>query len=93
MTPISSAINTSSYALANWLEEKLKLLSVNKYTISDVFQFSEEIQQLQISDNNFMVSYDVTAGFTNVPLDETIQILAIHRELVQQLTQPQHRRK
>ena len=23
-----------------------------------------------------MVSFDVTAGFTNVPLDETIQILA-----------------
>ena len=32
--------------------------------MSDVFQFSEEKQQFQISDDNFMVSYDVTAFFT-----------------------------
>ena len=44
--------------------------------ISDIFQFSEETQHLQIGDNGFLVSYDVTALFTNVPLEETIQILA-----------------
>ena len=41
-----------------------------------IFQFSEEIQHLQIGGNDFLVSYDVTALFTNVPLEETIQILA-----------------
>ena len=51
-------------------------LSSNEYTISDIFQFSEEIQHLQIGENDFLVSYDVTALFTNVPLEETIQILA-----------------
>lgn len=71
MTPILFATDTYNYALAKWLDEKLKPLSVNEYTISDVFQFFEEIPQFQISDNNFMVSYDDTAVFTNVPLDET----------------------
>jgi len=51
-------------------------IAINEYTISDIFQFSEEIQHLQIGDDNFLVSYDVTALFTNVPLEETIQILA-----------------
>lgn len=44
--------------------------------ISDVFQFAEEIQELQFNDNDILVSYDVSALFTNVPQDETIQILA-----------------
>ena len=64
-----------NYSLAKWLDEKLKPLSINQYTISDVFQFTEEIQHLPIDENDFLVSYDVTALFTNVPLDQTIHLL------------------
>ena len=76
MWPILSATGTYNYSLAKWLDEKLKPLSINQYTISDVFQFAEEIQHLPINENDFLVSYDVTALFTNVPLDETIHHLA-----------------
>ena len=73
---ILSATDTYNYALAKWLDEKLKPLTINEYTISHIFHFSEEIQHLQIGNNDFLVSYDVTALFTTVPLEETIQILA-----------------
>ena len=76
MRPILSATGTYNYALAKWLDEKLKPLSVNNYTISDVFQFAEEIHELQFNEGDILVSYDVSALFTNVPLEETIQILA-----------------
>ena len=76
MRPILSATGTYNYALAKWLDEKLKPLSTNEYTISDVFNFAEEIQHFKLDENGFLVSYDVTALFTNVPLDETIHILA-----------------
>ena len=76
MRPILSETDTYNYTLAKWLDKNLKPLSINEYTISDIFHFSEEIQHLQIGDNDFLVSYDVTALFTNVPLEETIQILA-----------------
>ena len=76
MRPILSATGTYNYVPLKWLDEKLKLLSVNSYTISDVFQFAEEIHKLQLNDNDILVSYDVSALFTNVPLEETIQILA-----------------
>ena len=46
MRPILSATGTYNYALAKWLDEKLKPLSVNRYTISDTFAFAEEIQNL-----------------------------------------------
>ena len=34
------------------------------------------MQSLEINNGDILVSYDVTSLFTNVPLDETIQILA-----------------
>ena len=76
MRPILSATGTYNYALAKWLDEKLKPFSTNKYTISDIFEFAQEIQQLQFNKNDIFVSYDVSALFTSVPLEETIQILA-----------------
>ena len=50
--------------------------SYNQYTITDVFEFVDEIRQLQINNSDILVSYDVSSLFTNVPLGETIQILA-----------------
>ena len=75
MRPILSATSTYNYALAKWLEEKLKPLSYNKYSILDVFKFAEEIRAKGINEDDILVSYDVTSLFTNVPLDETIGIL------------------
>jgi len=76
MRPILSATQTYNYTLAKWLDEKLKPLSCNQYTVTDTFQFVNEVQSLEINRGDILVSYDVTSLFTNVPLDETIQILA-----------------
>ena len=76
MRPIISATHTYNYALAKWLDEKLKPLSCNQYTVKDTFEFVNEVQSLEINGGDILVSYDVTFLFTNVLLDETIQILA-----------------
>ena len=75
MRPILSATGTYNFNLAKWLEEKLKPLSVNEYTITDVFHFADEIRSSPMNEEDILVSYDVTALFTNVPLSETIDIL------------------
>ena len=74
MRPILSATQTYNYALAKWLDTKLKPLSLNRYTVTDIFEFANEIRNLEIGD--ILVSYDVSSLLTNVPLDETIQLLA-----------------
>ena len=38
--------------------------------------FAEEIQNLEVDENDILVSYDVTSLFTNVPLKETIEMIA-----------------
>ena len=76
MRPILSATGTyKSYNLAKWLEQKLKPRSLNEYTITDAFAFADEIRTQTMNEDDILVSYDVTALFTNVPLYETIQIL------------------
>jgi len=68
-------------ALAKWLDDKLaKLdkvpLAINHYTITDTFEFVNEVNALTLNDGDVLVSYEVSSLFTNVPLDETIHILA-----------------
>ena len=76
MRPILSATGTYNYALAKWLDAKLKPLSVNEHTITDIFAFTNEIRGVKINPGEILVSYDVSSLFTNVPLGETIDILA-----------------
>ena len=76
MRPILSATHTYNYALAKWLDDNVKPLSYNQHTVTDTFQFVREIQGIEIHHDEILVSYDVTSHLTNVPLKETIQILA-----------------
>ena len=64
MRPILSATGTYNFNLTKWLEEKLKPLSVNKYTITDVFEFADEIRSSPMNEEDILVSYDVTAQCT-----------------------------
>ena len=76
MRPILSATKTYNCALAKGLDDKLKPLAANKYTIADTFEFVNEVHDLKINSGDFLVSYDVSSLFTNVPLDDLISILA-----------------
>ena len=49
MRPILSATGTYNYALAKWLDAKLKPLSVNEHTITDIFAFTNEIRGVKIN--------------------------------------------
>ena len=44
--------------------------------ISDTFEFVNEVHELVINNGDILVSCDVSSLFTNVPLEETKQLLA-----------------
>jgi len=56
MRPILSATGTNNYTWAKWLEEKLKSLSVNDFTITDAIRFSVEIRNSPIGEDDILVS-------------------------------------
>ena len=70
--PILSAINTPSYQLAKFLIPMLEPITKNDFVTTDSFSFSNDIKSQNV--NSFMVSYDVDSLFTNIPLNETIDI-------------------
>ena len=71
--PIVSSIGTFNYNLARFLCDLLSLLVPNDYSCKDTFSFVFQIKNANLS-KKFLVSYDVTSLFNNIPLQETIDI-------------------
>ena len=61
-------MNTGNYKWAKFFVPLLKPFTSNGYTVKDSFDFAKECSKL------FMASLHVDSHFTNVPLDETIEI-------------------
>ena len=78
--PILSAIDIPSYKLAKLLLTFLTPLIQNEYTVTDSFYFTGEICKRDPNLN--MASLDVDSLFTNIPLDEIIDIFtdSLHKD-------------
>ena len=59
--------------LPHFLCDLLSPLVPNHYSCKDSFSFVSQIKNVNLS-RKFLVSYDVTGLFTNIPLQETIDI-------------------
>ena len=73
--PIFAAYKTPSYNLAKYLVPILNPLTTNQYTVENSYKFAEEIQDQDGASGLVMASFDVENLFTNIPLQETIQII------------------
>ena len=74
---IFSACGTPSYNLAKFLVPVLSPLTKNEFTVLNSYEFVDEISKLNVDtsvDGVFMASFDVESLFTNIPLQETIDI-------------------
>ena len=70
MRPIVSPIDTYSYKLAQYLRSLLSPHIPLKYATKDSFTFIKQLNTF----GKFLISFDVTSLFTNIPLEETINI-------------------
>ena len=71
--PIVSSIGTFNHNLAHFLCDLLSPLVPNDYSCKDTFSFVSQIKNANLC-KQFLVSYDVTSLFTNIQLQETIDI-------------------
>ena len=71
--PILSVISTPTYNIAKFLVPILKPLTTNNYMLKGTFELSRDI--LNQYPTLFMASFDVDSLFSNIPLDETINII------------------
>ena len=70
--PIISSIGTYTYGLAKFLVKVLQPVCTSEHSVKDSFTFVEELKT--VHNAHYMVSFDVVSLFTNVPLDETINL-------------------
>ena len=73
LRPILSARGTHTYNLAKHLVSVINPITTNEYTVQDSFSFVKELSDID-SSNTVMASFDIKSLFTNIPLDETIEI-------------------
>ena len=72
--PILSTLNTFNYKVAKYLVPILEPLTSNEFTLKNSYDFVKEIKTLEVA-NTVMASFDIKSLFTQIPLDETIQII------------------
>ena len=80
LRPILSMTGSAQRQLAKWLtfllDPVLQLSSTN--CIPDSFIFAETLKNFQFpTSSSFLCSFDISSLFTNVPLQETIEICAV----------------
>ena len=73
LRPIVLSICTFNYNLARFLCDLLSPLVPNDYSCKETFSFVSQIKNANLS-RKFLVSYNVTSLFANIPLQETIDI-------------------
>ena len=71
---IGSSLDTFNYNLTRFLCDLLSPLVPSYYSCKDTFSFVSQIKNANLS-KKFLVSYDATSLFTNIPLQETIDIV------------------
>ena len=73
--PIVSNIGTATHKTVRYLGELLSPLGKSKYTVESTTDFVNKIKKLHVSRGYQMISFDVVSLFTNVPLNQTIDII------------------
>ena len=75
LRPILSMVKSAQHKLAKFLNCCLEpvLEYYSAYTLKDSFTFVDKIKDMD-SNNSFVASFDVKSLFTNVPLEEVIEI-------------------
>ena len=76
MRPIVSTIGSPTYRLAKELSRILtSLLGKNSYTVMNSSDFVHRIRDVHIDQGDQLISLDVTSLFTQVPVDDALNVL------------------
>ena len=67
-----STIGTPTYKLAKFLVPILSTLTSNEFSVHDSFSFADKVSSF--CSDHFMASLDIKGLFTNIPLNEVIDI-------------------
>ena len=75
LRPVVSMIRTAEYNLARYLVKIINDVMPTTYMLCSTGSFVNQISSFDFQPSHVLVSYDVVSLFTNIPLNETIDIV------------------
>ena len=76
MCPIVSACGTSTYNLAKYLTKILKVyIGHSSSFVKDSKDLMDKLQSIKLQDNEELVSFDVSALFTSIPVNQALDVI------------------
>ena len=76
LRPIISAVGTYTHNLAKYLVEILTPEFIDhQFMLRDTFDFVNRVSEVKLAYNDHLISFDIESLFTNIPTDETIDII------------------
>ena len=76
MCPIVSACGISTYNLAKYLTKILKVyIGHSSSFVKDSKDLTDKLQSIKLQDNEELVSFDVSALFTSIPVNEALDVI------------------
>ena len=76
MRPVISMIGTPEFGLAKYLDNLIKPYIPQEFVINSTFGFVDKLKEQEVLTSDKMYSFDVCSLFTQVPLEETIYLIA-----------------
>ena len=79
LRPVLSTVNSSQRPVADYLKDILSpvLDKFSSHSVKDSYTFANDMKTMQLCEENyFMCSFDIKSLFTNIPLQEVIQLCA-----------------
>lgn len=87
LRPICSSINAPARELCKYLVNILKnLTSESKYNIKDAREFKSRLQDIEIEDDEVLVSFDVISLFPNIPINLALKAVKDKWSLLESFT-------
>ena len=68
-------IDTPEYNLAKFFDQIIKPYFPNQFMLDSTFNLLDKLKEFSTSPHQIMVSFDVVSLFTNVPLEEIINMI------------------
>ena len=75
LRPILAAYNTPTYPISKFLIPLLQEYTTNEHTLKNSYDFFHSITNFTHNNPFFLTSFDITSLFTNIPVDQTIDII------------------
>ena len=75
LRPITSCINASTYNVSRHLVSILFPLLEEKYSVTNSVVFAQHVKDQSIAEDEIVVSFDVVALLTSIPVDLALQIV------------------